>query len=240
MDLVISGYGRMGHEIEKVILERKHKILAIIDNKEEWNDKSEIIKNADAVIDFSFPETALDVFKKCFEIGVPLVTGTTGWYDNLEEVKDLCTKNNASFFYAHNFSIGVNIFFDANKKLAKMIASVGGYSPSMEETHHIHKLDSPSGTAIKAAEDIIKEFREIEEWENENTSKSSSLPIISKREGEVTGDHSVTYQSEVDEITISHSAKNRKGFALGAVIAAEFLLNKKGMFTMTDLLLTDD
>lgn len=240
MDLVISGYGRMGHEIEKVILERKHKILAIIDNKEEWNDKSEIIKNADAVIDFSFPETALDVFKKCFEIGVPLVTGTTGWYDNLEEVKDLCTKNNASFFYAHNFSIGVNIFFDANKKLAKMIASVGGYSPSMEETHHIHKLDSPSGTAIKAAEDIIEEFREIEEWENENTSKSSSLPIISKREGEVTGDHSVTYQSEVDEITISHSAKNRKGFALGAVIAAEFLLNKKGMFTMTDLLLTDD
>ncbi len=236
MDLVISGYGRMGHEIEKVILERKHKILAIIDNKEEWNDKSEIIKNADVIIDFSFPETALDVFKKCFEIGVPLVTGTTGWYDNLEEVKDLCTKNNASFFYAHNFSIGVNIFFEANKKLAKMIASVGGYSPSMEETHHIHKLDSPSGTAIKAAEVIIEEFKEIEEWENENTSKSSSLPIISKREGEVTGDHSVTYQSEVDEITISHSAKNRKGFALGAVIAAEFLLNKKGMFTMNDLL----
>ena len=236
MKIVISGYGRMGHEIEKVALERKHKIVATIDNKSEWETKSNEIKSADIVIDFSFPETALEVFKRCFKSGIPLVTGTTGWYDKVEEVKSLCNKNNASFFYAHNFSIGVNIFFEANKKLAQMLAKAGGYSPSMEETHHIHKLDAPSGTAIKAAEVIIDEFKEIEGWENEDTNNKSLLQIISKREGEVTGNHQVTYQSEVDEITILHSAKNRKGFALGAVIAAEFLLGKKGFYTMGDLL----
>jgi len=236
MNIVISGYGRMGHEVEKVALERKHKIVAIIDNKNDWQDKIDTIKNADVIIDFSFPETAVDNFRRCFEIGIPLVSGTTGWYDKMHEVKDFCTKNNASFFYAHNFSIGVNIFFEANKKLAKMIASVGGYSPSMEETHHIHKLDSPSGTAIRLAEDIIKEFEGIEKWKNDLNINKNELSIISKREGEITGEHMITYQSDVDEITISHSAKNRKGFALGAVVAAEFLLGKKGIFTMSDLL----
>lgn len=236
MDLVISGYGRMGHEVEKIALDRKHKIIAIIDNEDDWNNKSGIIKSADAIIDFSFPETALKVFKKCFDIGVPLITGTTGWYEKIDEVKHLCNSSNASFFYAPNFSIGVNIFFETNRKLAKMISSVGGYQPSMEETHHIHKLDSPSGTAIKLAEDTINEFTEIDGWKNEPTTNKSELSILSKREGEITGTHILKYDSEVDEIKISHVAKNRKGFALGAVIAAEFLKDKKGFFTMNDLL----
>ena len=236
MDLVISGYGRMGHEVEKIAIDRNHNIIAVIDNKEDWNNKLKIIKSADAVVDFSFPETALDVFKKCFDIGVPLVTGTTGWYDKIEEVKKLCTRSNASFFYAPNFSIGVNIFFETNRKLAKMISAVGGYQPSMEEIHHIHKLDSPSGTAIKLAEDTIKEFEEIDSWKNDPTNNKNELSILSKREGEITGTHILKYDSEVDEIKISHTAKNRRGFALGAVVAAEFLSGKKGFFTMSDLL----
>jgi len=236
MNIVISGYGRMGREIEKVIIERKHNIVAIIDNQNDWETEAASIKNADAVIDFSYPETALEVFKKCFQLKVPIVTGTTGWYDKIDEVKLLCSKNNASFFYAPNFSIGVNIFFEANKKLAKMLASVGGYSPEMEEIHHIHKIDSPSGTAIKAADDIISEFNSINDWKNEVTDDESQLQIISKREGEITGTHIIGYNSEVDEIKLSHSAKNRKGFALGAVIAAEFLVGKTGFFNMKDLL----
>lgn len=236
MELVISGYGRMGHEVEKIAIDRNHKIIAVIDNKDDWNNKSEIIKNADAVIDFSFPETALDVFKKCFDLSVPIVTGTTGWYDKIEEVKKLCTTNNASFFYAPNFSIGVNIFFETNRKLAKMISAVGGYQPSMEEIHHIHKLDSPSGTAIKLAEDTIKEFEGIDSWKNEPTNNKNELSILSKREDEIPGTHILKYESSVDEIQISHTAKNRKGFAQGAVIAAEFILGKKGFFSMNDLL----
>lgn len=236
MNIVISGYGRMGHEVEKTAIDRNHKIIAFIDNKHDWENKIETIKNADVIIDFSFPETALEVFKRCFEVGVPLVTGTTGWYDKMDEVKDLCRKANAAFFYAHNFSIGVNIFFEANKKLAKMIATLNSYIPSIEETHHIHKLDSPSGTAINLANDIINKFEEINYWKNDLSTSKGELSIISKREGEITGEHTVTYQSEVDEITISHSAKNRKGFALGAIIAAEFLLGKKGVFTMSELL----
>lgn len=226
----------MGHQVEKVCIERKHNIIATIDNADDWIDKSSIIKTADVIIDFSFPETAMSVFEKCFELGIPIVTGTTGWYNEMEEVKTLCKNKNASFFYSANFSIGVNLFFEANKKLAKMISDVGAYSPSMEETHHIHKLDAPSGTAIKAADDIIEIFEGIDKWKNESPALDNELLIISKREGEVIGSHSITYDSEVDEIKISHNAKNRKGFALGAVVAAEFLKGKKGFFTMKDLL----
>ena len=240
MNIVISGYGRMGHEVEKVAIERGHQIIATVDNSSEWETKAEEISNADMIIDFSLPETAIEVFENCFKSKIPIVSGTTGWYDKIEDIKLLCERNNAAFFYASNFSIGANVFFEANKKLANMLNNAGGYRPSMEETHHIHKLDSPSGTAIRTAEDIIDEFESITAWKNDLTDDPSFLPIISKREGDVNGDHSVSYSSEVDEITISHSAKSRKGFALGAVIAAEFLLNKKGMFTMTDLLLTGD
>lgn len=236
MKIVISGYGRMGHQVEKVCVEHKHNIITTIDNADDWKNKTAIIKTADVIIDFSLPETAINVFERCFDLNIPIVTGTTGWYSKMEEIKTLCKSKNASFFYSANFSIGVNIFFEANKKLAKMLSAVGNYSPSMEETHHIHKLDAPSGTAIKAADGIIEVFDGIDKWKNENPTLANELLIISKREGEVIGNHSVIYDSEVDEIKISHKAKNRKGFALGAVVAAEFLKGKKGFFTMKDLL----
>jgi len=236
MNIIISGYGRMGHEVENVAIERNHKIKAIVDNDKDWLDNSEIIKKADVVIDFSLPESALDIFSKCFSLGVPIVTGTTGWYENIEKVRNYCLSSNSGFFYSHNFSIGVNIFFEANRKLSKMLNSVGGYGVSMEEVHHIHKLDSPSGTAIKAAEDIIEAFDNIDKWKNQQDVDKGELPIISKRENEVNGDHSVFFESDIDSISLSHSAKSRKGFAQGSVIAAEFMVNKKGFFTMKDLL----
>lgn len=226
----------MGHEVEKVCSERNHEIVAITDNQDDWKRKLDIIKSADVIIDFSLPETAINIFNICFELEIPLVTGTTGWYDKMEDVKLLCTEKKASFFWAPNFSIGVNIFFEANKKLAKMISSVDGYKVEMEETHHIHKLDAPSGTAIKAANDIIEISDGIDSWTNESTLDKNKIQIISKREGEITGTHIVNYNSEVDEIMISHTAKNRKGFAMGAVVAAEFLKNKTGFFTMSNLL----
>jgi len=239
MKIVISGYGRMGHEVEKVALERGHQIVATVDNSSEWETKAKEIKKAEMLIDFSLPETAIEVFENCFKLKIPIVTGTTGWYDKIEEVKLSCERNKAAFFYAPNFSIGVNVFFEANKKLANMLSKAGGYRPALEETHHIHKLDSPSGTAIRTAEDIIDEFEDIRTWKNNVTDDPAFLSIVSKREGEVNGDHSVTYSSDVDEIKISHSAKSRKGFALGAVVAAEFLLGKKGFFTMNNLLAGD-
>ena len=236
MKLVISGYGRMGHEVEDIALCRNHEIVGIIDNESDWQNKIDDIKIADVIIDFSLPETALEVFKRCYNLGIPIVTGTTGWYDKMDFVKELFTNSETAFFYAPNFSIGVNVFFHANKKLANILNKIGGYKPSMTETHHIHKLDAPSGTAIKAAEDVINEFNEIDIWTNDKSDSNNAMEIISFREGEVNGNHTVKYNSDVDEIEISHSAKSRKGFALGAVLAAEFVKGRKGFFTMSDLL----
>ncbi|PLX11685.1 MAG: 4-hydroxy-tetrahydrodipicolinate reductase [Marinilabiliales bacterium] len=236
MKIVISGYGRMGHEVEKIALSRSHIIIATVDNDIEWSEQSEIIKTADVVIDFSLPQTATKVFEKCFELGVPIVTGTTGWYEDLESVRVSCEKNNACFFYSHNFSIGVNIFFEANKLIASLTAAANNYSVGVEETHHVHKMDSPSGTAIKVAEDIISEYQELKEWKNYAEVDKSQLPIKSYREGEVIGSHSVDYHSNIDHIRISHIAKNRSGFALGAILAAEYVFGKKGFFSMSDLM----
>jgi len=236
MKLVISGYGRMGHEVEDIALDRNHEIVGIIDNENDWQNKIDDIKKADVIIDFSLPETALEVFKRCYNLSIPIVTGTTGWYDKMDFVKELFTNSETAFFYAPNFSIGVNVFFHANKKLANILNKIGGYKPSMTETHHIHKLDAPSGTAIKAAVDIIEEFNDIDTWTNDKSDSNNAMEVISFREGEVNGDHTVKYKSDVDEIEISHSAKSRKGFALGAVMAAEFVKDRKGFFTMSDLL----
>lgn len=226
----------MGHEVEKVVIARKHKVIASLDEESDWTQKEDIIKTADAIIDFSLPETALNVFEKSFKLGVPIITGTTGWYTEMENVKSLCDKNKASFFFSPNFSIGMNIFLQANKQIAKLTAAANVYKVSMEETHHIHKLDAPSGTAIKIANDIIDEFSSLEEWKNNTEVKENQLPITSYRKGEVIGNHSVKYESEVDIIEISHHAKSRRGFALGAVMAAEFMLGKKGFFGMDDLM----
>lgn len=236
MKIVISGYGRMGHEVENIVLKRDHEITAVIDSISDWNDKINIISRADAIIDFSYPETAIEVFTKAFELEVPIITGTTGWYDEMEDVKKMVAKYDASFFYAPNFSIGVNIFFQTNRLLAKLSAAAKNYRPSMVEVHHIHKLDAPSGTAIKAANDTIAEYTNIESWVNHNSAKADEMEIISEREGEIIGEHYLTYESDVDEIKISHKAKNRSGFALGAVMAAEFMNARKGFYTMQDLM----
>ncbi len=233
--IILSGYGKMGREVEKIALSRNHTIVAKLDNKNDWEQFSETGAKADVVIDFSMPSAALDVFTACFDLRIPLVTGTTGWYKQMDDVKKMVSEKQASFFYAPNFSIGVNLFFSVNRKLAALINSVGGYNVSITETHHIHKLDAPSGTAIQAANDIINEMDNLTDWIL-NNHESGKLPVYSIREGEVTGTHEILWQSEADEITLKHTAKNRSGFALGAVMAAEFIQGKKGIFTMKDML----
>ena len=167
---------------------------------------------------------------------VPVVTGTTGWYDMLEGMTDLCLQKNGTLFYAPNFSIGVNILFKVNETLAALMNRVEGYKVKVKETHHVHKLDKPSGTAISIAESIIRQMDGLTEWVNEKTEDPSELPVISKRKGEVTGTHTIIYNSEADKIVLKHKAKNRSGFALGALIAADFVKDKKGVYTMDDLL----
>ena len=238
MKIVISGYGKMGKEVEKIALSRKHTIITKIDTLDDWEKYSGQITSADVVIDFSMPGVVVDNIFRCFDIGVPIVTGTTGWYDRLEEVNKVCEKTNGAIFYAPNFSIGVNLFFKVNEFLARLMAGVEGYRARIEETHHIHKLDAPSGTAIKTAEIIMTGNKKINKWVDHDSDKPDELPVISFREGEVPGIHVVIWDSDADRITLKHEAKNRSGFALGAVLAAEFVVGKKGVFTMEDLLET--
>ncbi len=235
LKIVISGYGRMGREVEKVALEKGHSIVSIIDNKDDWDKFLESDKKADVVIDFSLPEVALENFDRCFDAGLPLVTGTTGWYDKKEQVFRKVVEKDATFFYSPNFSIGVNVFFYINKTLAEVMNRVGGYDVSLKEIHHIHKLDKPSGTAIKLAEDIVARLDNVSGWTSDET-KSNKIPIISVRKGEVSGIHEVIWKSKSDEIFLRHQAFNRRGFAEGAVLAAEFVHKKKGVYTMDDLL----
>jgi 4-hydroxy-tetrahydrodipicolinate reductase len=236
MKIALLGYGRMGKEIEKIALERGHKIVLKIDiqNADELTARN--LQKADVAIDFSIPESAFNNIMNCFKAGIPIVSGTTGWLNRYNEVSDYCKEHHNSFFYASNYSIGVNIFFEVNKALARMMNRYPSYEISLEEIHHIHKLDSPSGTAITIAEGILENLKRKKNWKlGENTDKDS-LQITAKREGEVPGTHIVTYDSEVDYLEIKHVAKNRKGLALGAVIAAEFILGKTGIFSMNDLM----
>lgn len=236
MDIIISGYGRMGKEVEKVCLSRNHKIITRIDNVDDWQKLSDINYSSAVVIDFSMPDEAINNYVRCFKLGLPIVTGTTGWYDKFDQVSKQCTEQNGTLFYAPNFSIGVNIFFKANTYLAKLMAGLNNYKVHINETHHIHKVDAPSGTAIATAEGVINEYKNLDSWILNKEDKDNSLPIYSYREGEVTGTHEVVYESEVDNITLKHEAKNRSGFALGAVLAAEFVVGKKGVFNMNDLI----
>ncbi len=239
LKIVLSGYGKMGREVEKVALERGHQIVARIDNADDWEKYlNDIKEKGNIVIDFSMPEVALENFERCFDAGLPVVTGTTGWYDKKEKVFRMVAEKDAAFFYAPNFSIGVNVFFYINRKLAEVMNRVEGYQVTMREVHHIHKLDTPSGTAIKLAEDIVEKMANLTGWSS-GKAKEKKIPIISVRKGEVTGIHEVKWQSDYDEIFLKHEAKSRKGFAKGAVIAAEFLVNKKGVYTMDDLLKFD-
>lgn len=236
MNIALIGYGKMGHEIEKIALQRGHNIVSIIDmnNLEEFN--SPAFKSADVAIEFSTPDSAIQNYRKCFEVGVAVVAGTTGWLEHLDEVKRACVEQGKTFFYASNYSLGVNIFFALNKYLAKIMNNYPSYEVKMEEVHHIHKLDAPSGTAITLAEDLIKEVDRKERWSLEVEEKQTDLPIHCIREGEVPGIHEIIYESEADIISIKHDAKSRVGFALGAVLAAEFTNGKKGFLGMGDML----
>ncbi|UBD73696.1 4-hydroxy-tetrahydrodipicolinate reductase [Parabacteroides goldsteinii] len=236
MKIALIGYGKMGKTIEQIALNRGHQIVSIVDinNPEEF--QSDNFKSADVAIEFTTPATAFDNYMKSFAAGVPVVSGTTGWLDRIGEIKEKCEKEGKTFFYASNFSIGVNIFFALNKYLAKIMNNFPSYNISMTETHHIHKLDAPSGTAITLAEGIIENVDRKDRWTLETAEQPTDLPIHAIREGEVPGIHEVTYESDVDYISIKHDAKSRAGFALGAVVAAEFTAGKKGFLGMDDML----
>jgi 4-hydroxy-tetrahydrodipicolinate reductase len=236
MKIALFGYGKMGKEIEQIALLRGHEIVLKIDLNNIKNISKEDLKKCDTAIEFSTPASAMVNMKKCFDAGIPVVVGTTGWYDKLEEVKKICEEKNGCLFYASNFSIGVNIFFKVNEYLAKVMNNYPDYNISMEEIHHVHKLDSPSGTAISLANKIIENVKRKKKYVNTKTEKADELEIISKREDEVPGTHSVKYFSSIDDIEIKHTAHNRKGFAMGAVLATEFMKGKKGIFGMNDLM----
>ena len=235
MRIALIGYGKMGKEIEKAAIERGHSISSIIDQDNISDFSSSNFLNSDVAIEFSKPESAVSNYKYCFENNIPVVSGTTGWLDHFEEITSLCKEKKQSFFYASNFSLGVNIFFEINKKLAQLISPIKGYDVSINEIHHTQKLDSPSGTAISLAEQIINNLNQKKSWALDSTN-NSELNITAQRIADTPGTHTIKYKSEIDEITIEHKAKNRKGFALGAVLAAEYLKDKKGIFNMYDLL----
>ena len=233
MKIALFGYGKMGKEIEQIALQRGHEIVLKIKGTEEYD-----ISKVDIAIDFSVPNAALSNIVSCFRNNVPVISGTTGWLDDFDKAIDVCKENNGSFIYASNFSIGVNIFFELNKQLAKMMNSQKEYSINVEEIHHTKKLDTPSGTAITLAEGIINHTskRDWQLKERQTQINDGTIPIEAKRILDVPGTHIISYESQIDSIEIKHTAHNRKGFALGAVIAAEWLNNKIGIYTMKDVL----
>ena len=240
MNIAIIGYGKMGKMIESVATERGHQIILKIDIDNQHDFTPENLENVHAVIEFTKPETAFANVTRCIEYGVPVISGSTGWYDRLNEAKQLCMTHHGAMLCASNFSLGVNIFFEINRQLARLMNRFPDYSAEIEETHHTQKLDAPSGTAITLAEDMIGEISQIEKWELSTTQpspkRSASLPIRAIRRDSVPGTHNVKYSSEIDDIEIIHTAHSRKGFALGAVMAAEYIHDKKGVFSMKDLL----
>jgi 4-hydroxy-tetrahydrodipicolinate reductase len=242
MKIALLGYGKMGQIIERFALERGHEVVLKIniDNVEEFTTAN--LKKADIAIDFSAPDAAIDNIYRCFEAEVPVVVGTTGWYGELQKIKNDCVSSNNTLLYGSNFSVGVNLFFHLNKVLAKLMNNYPAYEVQVEEIHHTQKLDSPSGTAMTMAEDIIESLDRKKEWINEvvgtpipEVIKNDQLLIESHRIENVPGTHTVLYSSEVDEIEIKHTAHSRAGFALGAVIAAEWLENKQGFYNIADV-----
>ncbi|TDX85984.1 4-hydroxy-tetrahydrodipicolinate reductase [Epilithonimonas xixisoli] len=230
MKIALVGYGKMGRIIDEISQNRGHEIVARLRE----TPTAENLNNADVAIEFSNPEVAFENIKTCLENKIPVICGTTGWLDKKPEIEKIALENNTPFLYGSNFSLGVNLFFALNENLAKMMNKFSEYNCQLEEIHHIHKLDAPSGTAISLAEGIIQNSN-FEAWKLEET-KEKELGIFAIRENEVPGTHSVFYRSEVDEIEIKHTAYNRNGFALGAVIASEWIVDKKGVFTMKDVL----
>lgn len=230
MKIALLGYGKMGQVIERIALERGHEIVL----KKDEHNTYEGLSNADVAIDFSIPTAAVSNISNCFNVNVPVISGTTGWLAHFDEMVDLCNEKNGAFLSSSNFSLGVNIFFELNEYLAKMMSKLDNYSIGMEEIHHTQKLDAPSGTAISLAKGVI-ENSDFTNWTLDKP-KAGEIHIEAKRIGTVPGTHTVTYNSAVDAIEIKHTAHNREGFALGAVIAAEWIVGKHGVFTMKDVL----
>lgn len=241
MKIALTGYGKMGHMIEKIAQQRGHEVVCVIDKDNTSDFDSDAFRSADCVIEFSTPATAVENIRNSFSQGVPVVCGTTGWTNAMHEIKEICDNGNGTFLFASNFSVGVNIFMAVNRYLARIMNSYPQYKPHMVETHHIHKLDHPSGTAITLADEIISATDRIGAWMEpddsrmNDTDRNTILEIDHIRQGEVPGIHTIDWDSDVDTITISHSAKSREGFALGAVIAAEWLADKKGFHTIGEV-----
>jgi 4-hydroxy-tetrahydrodipicolinate reductase len=234
MKIALLGYGKMGKVIERIALERNHEIVL----RKGSRDSFENLENADVAIDFSVPNCAVENITACLERGIPVISGTTGWLEKYDEMVALCNQKNGSFIYGSNFSLGVNIFFELNEYLAKMMANLKQYKVSMEEIHHTQKLDAPSGTAISLANGIIKNTS-YDNWTLEKAT-DNQIHIEAKRIENVPGTHSIFYDSNVDQIEIKHTAHSREGFALGSVVAAEWILGKKGVFTMKDVLFLEN
>ena len=236
MKIALIGYGKMGHAIEEIALQRGHEIVLKVGIENIQDNTIENIKKDDVAIEFTGPEVAFENVIRCLNAGVPVVSGSTGWLQRFEEAKTHCIKNNGALLYASNFSVGVNIFFAINKRLAELMAPHKEYDVKLTEVHHTQKKDAPSGTAITLAEGILQSIEHKKKWVNEPAANKEELEIISERIDPAPGTHWITYYSEIDDIEIKHTAHNRKGFATGAVLAAEFLVNKKGIYGMKDVL----
>ncbi|MDR2040112.1 MAG: 4-hydroxy-tetrahydrodipicolinate reductase, partial [Bacteroidales bacterium] len=234
MDVALIGYGKMGKAIEAIALERGHRVVLAIDVDNLDQFTRENMQKAQVAIEFTNPLTAYDNITRCLEYDIPVVSGSTGWYNRLNDAKQLCTERNGSMLCTSNFSLGVNIFFELNRVLARMMSKFPSYKPEIEEIHHTQKLDAPSGTAITLAEGIMDEISDIKKWELDGEGEDI-LSIHAIRKDSVPGTHTVKYASDVDDIEITHTAHSRKGLAFGAVLAAEFIHDKKGIFTMKDL-----
>ncbi len=236
MKAAIIGYGKMGREIERILIERGHEVTLIVDADNTADLNAERLANVDVALEFTTPDTALQNIRQCLECATAVVSGTTGWTHHLPQMKALCLERGGALFYASNFCLGVNLMFRFNRTLAQMMNRFSQYEVAISETHHIHKKDSPSGTAITIAEGIIDNVERKMRWENNPTTDSQTIAIESIREGEIAGIHSVTYESADDSLTLSHTIKNRRTLAMGAVVAAEFICGKQGIYTMDDLL----
>ncbi len=236
MKIALVGYGKMGKEIEQIAISRGHEIVLKVNSSNADTFTNEELKMADVAIEFSVPQSAINNINRCIDTNVPVVVGTTAWLDKKEDVIIRCIDNNGALLYSSNFSIGVNLFFQLNEKLAELMKPYNEYEVTMEEIHHVHKLDAPSGTAITLANEIIEQLPRKNKWVVNTGAKANEIEIRAIRTNSVPGTHSITYNSEIDSISIEHIAHNRKGFALGAVIAAEYLKDKKGIYTMRDVL----
>lgn len=236
MKLALIGYGKIGKTIERIGLEMGHEIHCRIDSEEDWDDFGSILVNADVAIEFSTPHTVYNNVKRCLEAAIPVVTGTTGWDEMKPVMKRISEEKGGTVVSASNFSLGVNLFFLINKYAANLMKPFTGYDVKIEEIHHLQKLDAPSGTAKVIAEDVLRIYNHKSGWVNHAVDRKDLLAVESKREGDVKGEHTVTFYSDLDEITLKHSAKTRDGFAKGALLAATWVVGKKGWFTMEDVL----